>query len=560
MGSRRIVACVLATGLAILGMPAAAQAAGSIVVVSAGSPASSVGSLAIELEATTPVVPGSLEAELFAPGASTPALTVTSFTLTSGTNAGAGTTVWTVTAPITQLQLPLNTYSITVSAADTGGDTVDEADAGTLAYVIQPTVTLSASPGTVSYGQDITLSGTDTGLYPDGSTHAVAGQQIDYLGADPTTTTTDANGNFSFSLQAGIGAGEYLANGVKVKAVADTTTAAVFSDVAPVTAERDPIRVTATFQPAVQAYGSTVSLTGNVSYESGTTWLPLVNDAVYANVIGCPYSDPCRQVPPDYSGTTDALTGDFSIPMQVQLPYQYSVDAAYPGFSGDWFTESPITVSESVNHIPLTVTFTAQRNIHGKINLTSCEAIAGAYNEPVYNPHPVPLPSMQIQYGGAPAGPWTTIATSNPGANGCFGVDVKPRRGDMFYREVAGSSVAYNGATSTAVRAAATIRTAIRHFTASHREVRPGQRVRLGGDLILTPKVSMPVKIYKVQILFQPGGSSRWMVVATVYANPPQYEFWATVVMHESGRFEARCTGNSYTFPSRTGPVSVRVS
>jgi hypothetical protein len=113
------------------------------------------------VEATTPVVPSSITAELYPSGNTTvPALTVSDFALTSGTNNGGSTTTWTVASPITQGQLPLGTYSITVQASDTGGDSADASDIGTLAFVVYPALALSVSPTTDSYGQTVKLSGT----------------------------------------------------------------------------------------------------------------------------------------------------------------------------------------------------------------------------------------------------------------------------------------------------------------------------------------------------------------------------------------------------------------
>ena len=199
-----------AAGLSAPGLAAAATAtaaSGLITVTSAGSPAASVGDLSIGLEATSTVGPASITASLYAAGATTPALTVTGFTQTGGPAAGAGATTWTVATPIPAGsgpgELPLGSYRIEVTAADDGGDTTDDSDAGTLAYLVQPAITLTVSPATVSYGQQVTISGTDTGLYPDGSHQPVVGQEVDFI--TQPSATTNASGTFTFTVQAGIG-------------------------------------------------------------------------------------------------------------------------------------------------------------------------------------------------------------------------------------------------------------------------------------------------------------------------------------------------------------------
>lgn len=83
---RGIAAAAAAAGVVLLGVPGSAQAAGAITVLSAGSPQAHAGLLSVTLEATTPVVASSIEAQMFALGSSTPALTVSDFTLTSGSN------------------------------------------------------------------------------------------------------------------------------------------------------------------------------------------------------------------------------------------------------------------------------------------------------------------------------------------------------------------------------------------------------------------------------------------------------------------------------------------
>lgn len=264
--ARRAAICITCAAVAaLLALPSAAAEAGSgiITVVSASSPASNPGSVSVELESTTPVVPTSISAELSAGGASV--LTLSDFELTGGTNTGGTVPTWTVQSPITMTQLPLGSYTISVSASDTGGDTTTDPDAGTVSFLIQPTITLAASPASVSYGQNVTFSGTVTGRYPDGTSKAVADLPVDSTAGE---AVTNGSGQFSFTAQAGSAqvssGGEFDA-----ETPATATSTLAWSNVVDITALQDPVRMAAQLSSNAVSYGSAETVTGQVSFESG---------------------------------------------------------------------------------------------------------------------------------------------------------------------------------------------------------------------------------------------------------------------------------------------------
>src|SRR5215472_363235 len=164
-GPVAITAFAFAFSLILVGPPMTASARTSpIVIDGAFSPSSDVGLLSIQTEATSPIT--SLTAHL-SNGTSTLTLTTSDFALTSG---GPTDGIWTVISPITQAQLPLGTYQVTVDASDQAGDSVTGVNAGSFAYVVIPTVTLAASRTSLDFAhQSVTLTGSVTGLYPDGS-------------------------------------------------------------------------------------------------------------------------------------------------------------------------------------------------------------------------------------------------------------------------------------------------------------------------------------------------------------------------------------------------------
>lgn len=458
----RIVAFAAAASAALLGLTAAAQASsGSITVQSASSPSAQAGLLSVVLEATTPVVPGSIEAQMFAPGSSTPALTVSDFTLTSGKNTGGTVTTWTVASPITQKQLALGRYSITVMAADTGGDTADAQDVGTLALVVYPTVTLSVSPVKISYGQTVTFSGTDIGLYPDGSHHPVAGQQVNGV-------TTDSSGDFSWTLQAGIGIGGSLLGDAPMHAdaLANSTTAGALSNDVTSTVIPDPMRVTGVVaSPAVISFPAGVTFTGKVSYASGTTWLPYASQQISADTLG---KDMCSgDTCPGHLGwgTQTGADGSFSIAVPgPQGPDTYALTPKLPAEGVvDWFTVSAPSIKVPVRHLPVSSYLTTADLAKGKVQLRGCvvPALIKDLNAAVYAPDLSTYPNARFQYAASKSGPWRTV--SRAGAvrmyygppkhiTGCYRITVLAPRRAVYYRITTPATTAYRSAVSPAFR------------------------------------------------------------------------------------------------------------
>lgn len=164
----------------------------------------------------------------------------------------------------------------------------------------------------------MTISGTDTGLYPDGSHQPVVGQEVDF--STQPSAATNSSGMFSFTMQAGVGrAGAALGAGpVLVQAAADNTTAGTYSPAEPVTIQPVPVQITRTLTPSVVEAGVPATLSGTVSFERGAVWLPLTSTEV--DLINTARG-----------GTTEAATTDgsgnyaFTIEPGVPLRYQLSI-------------------------------------------------------------------------------------------------------------------------------------------------------------------------------------------------------------------------------------------
>jgi hypothetical protein len=548
----RLAACgVFAIAALLVGLTATAADASSgvITVLSASSPASSVGSLSIELESTTPVVPSSISAQLSASG--TNVVTVSDFDLTGGSNTGGTVTTWTVATPITVAQLPLGTYTIGVSASDTGGDTASVSDAGTLAYLIQPTITLAASPSTVSYGQTLTFSGTVTGLFPDGSEQPLAGQPVT-ISANAPAATTDSSGNFSVSVQAGP---TTIYDATSFDAGIDTATVANgFSNSADITIAPDPVQLTAQLSSNAVSYGTAVTLSGQISFESGTTWLPFTGATigVFNNYFGPfpNYIDP-------YYAIDDSLvadnSGDFTVSLPVTGPEQLQAFYAPPTDASAWF-DLPAAVN-----LPLSVVLpdglsqvTASLTPAGGVSLSACLDVDTPAGASYVNPVSVipDVPDVQFQYAGSPAGPWKTLISAAPTAAGansngtaeCYSGQAKAPGTSEYYRAETDGSVNFQPATSSAVHASIDP-TRFGSFTVAPSRPKAGRPVTVAGLLQQHASNWRSLARQKVQVIFRAKGSKTWTVLRTLTTRASG-RFSAVIRLRHSGLLSARYLGD----------------
>lgn len=256
-----IALCAATATIAVVGLPVAAQAAGgTVTIVSAGSPPGNPSVLEITATATTDIT--SITAELTPAGGAT-AYTVPALTLSSGI-ATDGT--WSVTIP--SGAITAGNYTIGVSAEDSEGDSVTDADAGTLAYLYQPTLTANATITTIDYhGQTVTFSGQLTAVPPgSGAQVDEGGVPVYYDPAGGTTpeqiATTLSDGTYSAAVTV-------TGNSWYVGSDATSTVAAAQSSelsYGPVQTQLN----NATITPSKLVYGETATLTGTINFGYGT--------------------------------------------------------------------------------------------------------------------------------------------------------------------------------------------------------------------------------------------------------------------------------------------------
>jgi hypothetical protein len=541
-----IAASALAAGTLVLGLPVAAQAAGVITVTSAGSPASHVGELSIGLEATAPIAPGSIYAKLYAPHAKKAALKVTGFVLTGGSNNGPGVTTWTVKSPISMSKLALGAYSITVHAADTDGDAVTKSRAGTLDFVIEPQISVSVSPSTYSYGNNVTISGTDIGLYPNGKKLALAGQTVNVVPG--YGVATGPHGGYTATLQAGLGTGAALGSRrVQVQGVATKTIAAADSRKVHTTVVRDLVRVTGPTATAVNAsYGGSWTVSGIAWYQATPTiWLQFAGMPVSVVATG----DWGKLPVPSGSAVTsssDSTVGQFSVALNnVQLPEQYTVGLAASVMRGPWFSPpaSPTVVTIVPTGLPVTDTLTATEDVHGQVYFDACIAVTNPKDAPIYTAGLAAFPDLDIYANG------TSLVSGAPGSNGCFSPVVAAPGAGVSYQVKSYADPAYQAGSSPEVQATQPVKTSIRSFSVSPTRIRPGQRVRVNGVLYIG---SAPAGGgVRVQIVFQTHGRGSWREIASVTTNSSG-KFSAHPVIRASGKLEVKYAGTASAFAGRS--------
>jgi hypothetical protein len=563
---RRLIVLAAATGVACALPAAAARASGGYVdIVGVGSPASDVGALYIDMTSSAPVVGSSITAELYAPGAASPALTVTGFALTEGDNTG-GFTQWTVSTPISQANLPLGTYTVAVQAQDTAGDTGSDADAGNLKYLIQPTVTLSASPAMYSYGQTVTFSGTDEGLYPDGDTLPLAGQSI-ALTDQPEctcavyqlgTATSATDGSFSFTFQAGVGIGADLTYGATASAAATATAAASDNNNTVGSGIQTPVKIAAAVSPAATPVGGTATISGTVTVQEGSAWKPVeAGELVQVSQTPYCYDGECGECSTSVCGlaTTNA-SGQFSLTVNVSEPMNGTALAMWE----DAWLKGQASINVPASDLPVAVYVSAQKTVHGRVFATGCPSVT------VNNADPAKFAKVTLEDAYAPSGPWQKLTSGQPSfasnspypdSEGCFSASLKATR--PFVRAVSAGDSAYHAGVSAASRVMPVARSSVRVVGIGPRHVARGGKVELYATFSHGTALDPPTPARSAQIQFRARGSRTWKVISTVRLASDD-SLTAFVRLYRSGYLRVRYPGNLVTEPSESASYYIRMT
>lgn len=460
----------------------AAAAASPIVIDAVSSPVAESGLLSIQLEAPSAI---SITAVNIDSGSVVETSILGSgFTLTSGSNQNG---VWTVSSPIPQNAMPFGTYQVTVTATDSGGDSLSNGLAPeSFFFGLDPSVTLSASTTTLSYSQQsVTFSGQVTADDPDSNVVVVPDQtvSIEGDGGDSFTATTDNSGDFSVSAAPALTSQAGLAESFSADIAPSTTTQPASSAGVTLTAQIDPVQVSVSLSTSTAKFGAPVKLSGTALYQSGGIWLPLTDSTI--DVTGSDfYSD--ASVGP-LSASTDG-SGAFSVSLPAQPTTTWTANPAPSPYLSTTSQPGSVLPNSAVLTVSLPTTAAdlhLRYNPIGQLAASACLDLSSAVTSfPDLSP---PSGTLSLQYAASRSGPWHTLGALGAGSQACshgtaFRKVYNSAPLSAYFRVSYGGQVLYEPTVSSAVHAA-TARTRFAGFNVRPRSVSRNGRITMSGEL-----------------------------------------------------------------------------
>lgn len=387
-------------------MPAASADAGDITIVSVTSPtppAGNAGLMTVTAQSPTPIT--DLAVHLY-DGQGHLRLTIP-FSYFSGTpGQQPNEELWSMSTPITTTGgsglpgLAPGTYTATVDATDSAGAETGMAG-GTFPFLIQPFVTLSATPSSISYTQQtVKFSGQATDVVPGTTaTEPFANEQVQIIGpntpADPIglyTATTDKNGNFQISVQPQ--PDDYYSN---IPATAGM--AGAQSSIVQIADSPTPIRLAAKFTSDAIEYGHGDEMTGTLRYyQTSATLKPLPNTTVTITRLAPP-GEPKITVKTDSAGKFTAR-----IPRQTATG-NWAVTAGGTTLLGKAVVTRTLAVHQTTGFKRTSMTLSA----FGVLTVKTCllDTSPGRSGTEVNAP-------VSLQYGRSARGRWKQLITIQP--------------------------------------------------------------------------------------------------------------------------------------------------
>jgi hypothetical protein len=545
--SRSKVSVVLALAVALLGAGSGVAAAGGaasaatdpITIVSAGSPAGSVGDLTVVADSTVSITAMTADLVPFNSPGQPPALSpVLAETGTASTASGQIQSTWSVATPITESQLPLGDYQINVDVTFSDATTTSLADAGVLGFGDQLTFTVSANHTQVSYdNQAVIVSGSVTGLNPDGSTTPFAGKTITMAGTvgGNASIPTDGNGDFTVTLKPH--GGDWVLFEANINSGSQGQSPTITF-----TARTDPVKVTASLSAATVTYGNRVTATGTVTYEPTSSYVPLPGHIVEIYETQDPHA-------PVASATTNA-SGHFSVVLpNVAGDTRWTFDGG--GAAADpYLDQASVSLPMKVN-LPIAITgFHASLSQYWQLSYGGCvgfaRSIPGSYVQA----------SLVIQYAPRPSGPWRTLNVETQLSGGCgnqgarFSGTATAPVNYAYYRAYE-RAVPSDGGTDPGRTAAASAAVLawkyadrITGLSVSPRSLAAGGNLTVKGQLQYYRSGWHDYGSQLVYIVYRAKGSSTWYWIVKVKANSAG-RFSATFRDWTSATWSAVYEGNS---------------
>jgi hypothetical protein len=448
-------------------------------------------------------------------------------------------------------QLPPGTYSLSVDATDSTGDSGSGLPAGTLAFAWTDT-TLSASSTAISYAsQTSTISGALTGVAPGDTTSSQAGigeEAVSLINqstsASQPIATTASDGSYSGTAQLNP-ADSYI---VQVETDAahgvPTSTSTAFT----AKANADTTRLlSVAVKPEDLAYGKTGMMTGTAQYQNGATWTGLSNSSVQVT-IG--HAKPVT--------VATGANGQFVYTVPSNEGTSWSVTVAGTPLLASSLAAGTIHVA-----VPIAVrSYRATLGTFGVIITSGCVQVT----VPDFSP-PGRSGRIEIQYAAARAGPWKNLgslpigsATSSSckaGNESYFTGSLAARLPSAYYRAEYPGDINFEHTVSSVARAWKYV-TDVTSVRVSPRSVGHGGKITVSGRLRQYVRSWENFGKQQILIILKPRGKKSWYWIYKVTTSS-RGQFSKKFVDPTTASWSAEYLGNKTHLASVGAAFSVTV-
>jgi hypothetical protein len=367
----------------------------------------------LEVSATAEAGVASLRAHVINEGTGQEVAVVDDFVLASGTVQDG---VWRTPEPL-QLAV-LRTYKVVVDVTDADGAQASGPSYGTLAYLVRTTFSpLLVTPSTVTYAnRTVQVSGTLTGKHPGTrEITPVSGHEVDVWSSEAVgfsrIVTTGQDGSFTATLT--------MREAGQVQAEFDDATGRYLranSEPAEVAVSPAQTRVTATPSSTEVDAGGSITLSGQVTWESPQGWQPVANKSL--GTLFCRPDDYCPTSGP--RTTTDA-NGNYQLTVKPwETGYYLVIAGSSDPFVAVGRTRVDVVVWQPAEFTTFTATSDGAGNVvtNGRIQFGN------------FTPYPIPV---ELQYREHGTNDWSTMQTLSLWQAGDFSATV-PYPGSGHWR------------------------------------------------------------------------------------------------------------------------------
>jgi hypothetical protein len=302
-------------------------------------------------------------------------------------------TTWTVN--IAESALPLGNYALDLLGTFSDSTSYTAYGVGTFSFDATSSVTLAAAHTSLGYPNTAAgLTGTVTLTYPDGTPDTdYSGLSVLIIAAGTEIERLNVAGDGTFSDPSyAPAASESL-----IAEVSDYGIVASVSNTVALTVNNVTPHLALTVNHVSETYGKTATVTGTVSYTSGTASLPVAGQEVWVGNQEWDWGSPLAT-------TTTNSTGGFSI----TVPAQQVAATLYIGTTNASYltaVETPLQV-DVVN--PTVISgFKAALNQDWKVALSGCLAFASGNTAQSFSR----TAGLTAQYQTKPNGAWLKLGT-----------------------------------------------------------------------------------------------------------------------------------------------------